>query len=77
MPEGNGRPGMGQGSGNDRRPDGRPDVGEIMQQLDTNSDGQVSKPEAKGPMADHFDQIDKDGNGFITKEELQNAGPPR
>mgnify|MGYP006108939319 CR=1 FL=1 len=77
MPEGNDRPGLVQGTGNESRPGGQPDFGAVLQQLDTNGDGQISKAEAKGPMADHFDRIDKNGDGFVTKEELQNERPPR
>jgi hypothetical protein len=77
MPGGNGRLGMGQRPGNDRGAHDQPDPSEILRQLDTNGDGQISKAEAKGPMIDHFDQIDKNGDGFVTKQELQNAGPPR
>ncbi len=45
----------------------------VMERLDANSDGKISKEEAKGPLVEHFDKIDSNSDGFISKEELENA----
>lgn len=39
-------------------------------QLDTNSDGQLSKDEVKGPLANDFDKLDANGDGVLTEDEL-------
>lgn len=48
-------------------------------QLDTNSDGQLSKDEVKGPLVKDFEEFDANGDGFLTEDELpaprQGQGP--
>ncbi|MBM9520767.1 hypothetical protein JWG39_13170 [Desulforhopalus vacuolatus] len=39
-------------------------------ELDTNSDGHISKDEAKGPLAKDFDKLDANGDGVLTEDEL-------
>jgi len=51
----------------------RPNPAMVMERLDANSDGKISKEEAKGPLAEHFDRIDSNKDGFISKEEIENA----
>lgn len=46
---------------------------EIITRLDADSDGRISKSEAKGRLAEHFDRIDTDNDGFVSKKELENA----
>ncbi|MFW5874246.1 MAG: EF-hand domain-containing protein [Verrucomicrobiota bacterium] len=58
-----------------RGPDGaKPNFQKLLQHLDADGDGQISKAEAeaakRGRLAKHFDRIDADGDGFLTREEL-------
>lgn len=48
----------------------------MFAQMDTNSDGKLSKDEVKGPLAEKFAEIDTDKDGFISKEEMKNAPKP-
>lgn len=51
---------------------------EIIAQMDTNKDGQISAAEARGPMKDNFSMIDTNNNGLISLAELKAAPrPPR
>ena len=61
------RPG-GRGGFGQRR---RPDVGQMLERMDTNGDGVIALEEAHGPMADRFKMMDTDENGSLSKEELQ------
>lgn len=53
----------------------------ILQRMDTNKDGKISKNEAEGRIAENFDRIDTNKDGFLDKGELQamiraaNPGP--
>ncbi len=51
----------------------RPNPAKVMERLDSNSDGKISKKEAKGPLAEHFDRIDSNDDGYITAEEIEKA----
>jgi Ca2+-binding EF-hand superfamily protein len=57
-------------------------VNSILERMDTNKDGKISKSEAKNRMADAFDQIDTNKDGFLDRKELLGmaqrlaAGPP-
>ncbi|HEY5313381.1 MAG TPA: EF-hand domain-containing protein [Pirellulales bacterium] len=67
-PDGQGRP-EGQG-----RPDGqRPDPKQMLQRLDSNQDGKLSKDEVPEWMRGNFDRIDANGDGFIDADELAQA----
>ncbi len=46
-------------------------VAKIMENGDTDGDGQISKDEAKGPLARNFDKADSNGDGFIDADELK------
>ena len=50
-----------------------PTFEQLLDKLDTNKDGKLSKAEAKGPLSHLFDKIDADKNSFISKTELENA----
>jgi Ca2+-binding EF-hand superfamily protein len=46
-------------------------VNDILDRMDSNKDGKISKAEARGPIADNFDRIDANKDGFIDKDELR------
>lgn len=50
---------------------GRPEASQIIEQMDANKDGKLSKNEVKGPIAEDFSKIDANQDGFITREELE------
>lgn len=54
-----------------------PTFEELLEKMDANEDGKLSKKEVKGPLKDHFDKVDADEDGFVTKEELENAPKPK
>jgi len=51
--------------------------GQMLQRLDTDQDGQISKAEAVGPVVAQFDKTDTDGNGFLSQDELKAAQAAR
>ena len=55
----------------------RPSYEELLEDMDADEDGKLSKDEAKGPLNDHFDEIDKDEDGYITEEEFKKAPKPK
>jgi Ca2+-binding EF-hand superfamily protein len=46
-------------------------VANILERMDTNKDGKISRAEARGPIAEAFDQIDTNKDGFLDKSELR------
>lgn len=50
-----------------------PTFEELLEKMDTNEDGKLSKKEVKGPLKEHFVKVDADEDGFITKLELENG----
>ncbi|MGC6430990.1 MAG: YHYH protein [Jejuia sp.] len=65
---------MGEVSTNERR--GRPTLTQLMENMDNNNDGKISKSEARGPLASRFGDVDKNNDGFIIELELQQMQPP-
>ncbi|EPR72170.1 conserved hypothetical protein-putative phospholipid-binding protein [Winogradskyella psychrotolerans RS-3] len=51
----------------------RPSVTDLMNQMDANKDGKLSKDEVKGPLAEQFSEIDTNKDGFISKTELKDG----
>ena len=43
---------------------------ELLEMMDTDKDGKLSKTETKGPLKEDFSKVDKNNDGFITKDEL-------
>jgi Ca2+-binding EF-hand superfamily protein len=56
---------------------GRPSFEQVLNNLDTNKDGKISKTEAKKPLSNNFTKVDKDEDGFITKTEFENMPSPK
>jgi Ca2+-binding EF-hand superfamily protein len=48
-------------------------VARLLEQMDTNKDGKISRAEAKGRIAELFDQLDTNKDGFLDKNELRRA----
>ncbi|MGH1384218.1 YHYH protein [Kordia sp.] len=69
----NGFPGRNGGRNNRERPN----VAQIMEHMDKNGDGKLSKKEVKGPLQRDFSKVDANDDGFITKDELENAPKPQ
>ncbi|ANW95776.1 hypothetical protein AXE80_05545 [Wenyingzhuangia fucanilytica] len=54
----------------------RPNFTQILQHMDANKDGKLSKDEVKGPLKDGFSKLDTDEDGFISEQEFDNAPRP-
>lgn len=54
-----------------------PTFEELLEQMDANEDGKLSKEEIKGPLKNHFSDVDMDEDGFITAEEFEKAPRPK
>ena len=50
-----------------------PTFTELLEKMDKNEDGKLSKDEVKGPLK----KVDTDEDGFISKEELEKAPKPK
>ena len=55
----------------------RPNSTTIINQLDANKDGKLSKSEVKGPLKHDFDKIDTNTDGFISKTEIEKGATNR
>jgi hypothetical protein len=42
----------------------------LLQIMDANKDGKLSKSEVRGPLLNDFDKLDRNNDGFLTTEEL-------
>ena len=49
----------------------------MIEDLDANKDGKISKDEARGRLKEDFDKIDLNKDGFIDREELIKAASER
>lgn len=54
-----------------------PTFKQLLEEMDTNEDGKLSRKEVKGPLKDNFSKIDSNEDGFITEEELKKAPKPQ
>ena len=50
-----------------------PSPGELMQMMDANKDGKLSKQEVRGPLQNQFDRIDVNNDHYLTIAELNKA----
>jgi Ca2+-binding EF-hand superfamily protein len=46
-------------------------VNNILQRMDTDKDGKISRKEARGRVAQLFNQLDTNNDGFVDKQELR------
>lgn len=53
-----------------------PSFEELLEKMDENEDGKLSKEEVKGPLKNNFDKVDLNEDGYITEEELKKAPKP-
>lgn len=53
-----------------------PSTSVILEQMDTDKDGQLSEAEVKGPLKSDFAKIDANRDGYLSKEELDKAPKP-
>ncbi|WP_298345333.1 YHYH protein [uncultured Algibacter sp.] len=65
---------MGEVTLNERR--GRPSLAQLLERMDSNNDGKLSKTETKGPLALKFSEFDKNDDGFLVESELKNLPRP-
>lgn len=63
----------------DRKERGKkpPTFKELLEKMDTDKDGKLSKNEVKGPLKEIFKKIDTDEDGFISKNEFEKAPKPK
>ncbi len=54
-----------------------PTFSELLEKMDANDDGKLSKKEVKGPLKNNFSKVDTDEDGFITEEEMKKAPKPK
>ncbi|WP_298497704.1 EF-hand domain-containing protein [uncultured Algibacter sp.] len=54
-----------------------PTFKQLLEEMDANEDGKLSKKEIKGPLKNDFTKIDTDEDGFISKKEFVNAPKPQ
>jgi len=61
----------------DKKPAAQPDfdrmVANLLERMDTNKDGKISKEEARGPLANNFDRFDTNKDGYLDRSELRQA----
>jgi Ca2+-binding EF-hand superfamily protein len=55
----------------------RPTFEQLIEKMDVNKDGKLSKAEIKGPLEKNFDKVDTDEDGFITEKEFEEAPKPK
>lgn len=53
-----------------------PNFNQLLEMMDANNDGMLSKREVKGPLQRHFSEIDSNDDGYLTEKEFRNAPKP-
>ncbi len=56
---------------------GPPSPEQIIERMDADKNGTISKEEAKGPLAKNFDKIDANSDGQLDKKELRTVQKKR
>jgi Ca2+-binding EF-hand superfamily protein len=59
------------------RPQKPPTFEQLIEQMDANEDGQLSKSEVKGPLKEMFEEADANEDGFISEKEFQKMPKPK
>ena len=54
-----------------------PTFKELLEKMDADENGKLSKDEIKGPLKKDFDKVDTDEDGFISAEEFAEAPKPK
>ena len=54
-----------------------PTFAQLLEKMDKNEDGKLSKAELKGPLKENFEKVDADEDGFITEAEFKKAPKPK
>ncbi|MGJ8716477.1 MAG: EF-hand domain-containing protein [Maribacter stanieri] len=54
-----------------------PTYAKLLEEMDKDEDGQLSKEEVKGPLKDNFTEIDANEDGYISEEEFDEAPKPK
>ncbi len=54
-----------------------PTFEELIEEMDANEDGKLSKDEIRGRLKKDFEKVDLDEDGFITEEEFEKAPRPK
>ncbi|MCI4669469.1 MAG: EF-hand domain-containing protein [Bacteroidia bacterium] len=62
--------------GKQGQPDRPPSFEQLLDKMDANKDGMLSKSEVQGPLQREFVKIDLNEDGLITKEEFAKAPKP-
>ncbi|MEM7486539.1 MAG: EF-hand domain-containing protein [Bacteroidota bacterium] len=53
-----------------------PTFEQLLEKMDEDEDGKLSKAEVKGRLKKRFDEVDLDEDGYITAEEFEKAPKP-
>lgn len=61
---------------NDRERKEPPTFSQLLEEMDKDEDGKLSKSEIKGPLKNDFDKIDTDEDEFISEAEFKKAPKP-
>ena len=54
-----------------------PTFKKLLEEMDKNEDGKLSKKELKGPLKNDFKKVDTNEDGFISKKEFEDAPKPK
>jgi Ca2+-binding EF-hand superfamily protein len=60
-----------------QKPQKPPTFQELIEKMDANEDGQLSKSEVKGPLKEMFAEVDTNDDGQITKKEFNKMPKPQ
>jgi Ca2+-binding EF-hand superfamily protein len=54
-----------------------PTFNDLLEKMDTDKNGKLSKNEVRGPLKEIFNKIDSNEDGFISKKEFEKAPKPK
>lgn len=54
-----------------------PSFEELLEKMDKDEDGKLSKAEIKGPLKNDFNKVDLNEDGYINEEEFKKAPKPK